>query len=350
MTRATIADVAARAGVTKSTVSHALSGKRPVATGTRLRIKQAIADLGYYPNPIAQRLAAGRSLTIGFVYPLYAPQIAGYEMRLISAAANAVSQAGYAFVLLTQPDREGAALDQFFCSGLLDGVIVMQVRGYDPRIEALKAARLPFVLIGRTADNTGLAYVDIDIIAAMTRCVTYFAELGHRRIACLHQDDPEFGFGARMLVGYRAACAAHGLSAIMLPCGLSTEGGRQAMAALLHDHPETTGVIVWNDLAAWGANQAALAAGRRVPADLSIICFDQSNISNLVPFHPTVVDVRPEEMSRRAAEMLLAILAGETEGAGILLSPGFTEGESSGAAPEPIGSCTGMAAVRAGGA
>ena len=336
MTRATIADVAARAGVTKSTVSHALSGKRPVAPATRLRIEQAIADLGYHPNAIAQRLAAGRSRTIGFVYPLYAPQIAGYEMRFISAAANAVSQAGYAFVLLTQPDREGSALDQFFYSGLLDGVILMQVRGNDSRIDALKDAGLPFVLIGRTADNTGLAYVDIDIVTAITRCVTYLAELGHRQIVCLHQDDPEFGFGARMLTGYRTACADRGLSAIMRPCGLSTQGGQQAMAALLQDHPETTGVMVWNDLAAWGANQTAIAAGRRIPADLSIICFDQSNISNLVPFRPTVVDVRPEEMSRRAAEMLLAILAGESEGEGILLDTGFIEGETSGAAPQAI--------------
>ena len=95
-------------------------------------------------------------------------------------------------------------------------------------------------------------------------------------------------------------------------------------------------MIVWNDLAAWGVNQAAIAAGRRVPADLSIICFDQSNISNFLSFRPTVVDVRPEEMSRRAAEMLLAILAGESDGEGILLSPGYAVGETSGMAPQAI--------------
>jgi DNA-binding LacI/PurR family transcriptional regulator len=337
MTRATITDVAARAGVTKSTVSHALSGKRPVAPATRLRIEQAVADLGYHPNAIAQRLAAGRSRTIGFVYPLYAPQIAGYEMRFIAAAANAVNQAGYAFVLLTQPDRTGGTLDPFFYSGLLDGVILFQVRRHDPRIEALRDAGLPFVLIGQTADNTGLAYVDIDIIAAMTWCVSHLAELGHRHIACLHQDDPEFGFGARVLAGYRMACADHGLSPVVRPCALSTEGGQQATLALLTEHSEITGVIAWNDLAAWGVNQAAIATGRRVPADLSVICFDQSNISSLVPFHPTVVDVRPEEMSRRAAEMLLAILSGESDGERVLLSPGFVVGETSALAPAAVG-------------
>ena len=197
------------------------------------------------------------------------------------------------------------------------------MRRHDPRIEALKDAGLPFVLIGQTADNTGLAYVDIDIIAAMTWCVSHLAELGHRHIACLHQDDPEFGFGARVLAGYRTACADHGLSASRSSLrAFRRKAGSRRLSALLQDHPETTGVIVWNDLAAWGVNQAAIAAGRRIPADLSIICFDQSNISNLVPFRPTVVDVRPEEMSRRAAEMLLDILAGESEGEGILLITG----------------------------
>lgn len=334
MTRATIADVAARAGVTKSTVSHALSGKRPVSAETRQRIEQAIADLDFHPNPIAQRLAAGRSRAVGFVYPLYAPQIAGYEMRFISAAANAVSQAGYAFVLLTQPDRAGNALAPFFHSGLLDGVILMQVRQQDPRIAALRAAGLPFVLIGQAADNTGLAYVDIDITAAMAQCVSHLADLGHCHIACLHQDDPEFGYGARMLAGYRGSCATHGLTPVVRPCGLSMESGQEAMAALLQEHPEITGVIAWNDLAAWGAAQAVAAAGRRIPADLSLICFDQSNIANYLPFRPTVVDVRPEELARRAAEMLLAMLTDASEGQGVLLSAGFTVGETTGPAPD----------------
>lgn len=333
MTRATIADVAARAGVTKSTVSHALSGKRPVAAETRLRIEQAIDELSFQPNPIAQRLAAGRSRAIGFVIPLYAPQVAGYEMRFISAAANAVSQAGYAFVLLTQPDRAGDALAPFLHSGLLDGVILIQTRPDDPRIAALRGVGLPFVLIGQTAGDTGSAYVDVDIVAAMTRCVSHLTDLGHRHIVCLHQDDPEFGFGTRMLSAYRSACADRNLNPVVQPCGLSTESGQQAMQVLLCEHPETTGAIVWNDLAAWGVHQATVAAGRRVPADLSIICFDQSNISHFVPFRPTVVDVHPEDLSRHAAEMLLAMLSGESTGQGLLLSAGFTVGETSAAAP-----------------
>jgi DNA-binding LacI/PurR family transcriptional regulator len=334
MPRATIADVAARAGVTKSTVSHALSGKRPVAARTRSRIEKAIAELGYRPNAVAQRLAAGRSRAIGFVFPLYAPRIAGYEMRMISAAANMASQAGYAFVLLTQLDRTGDSLDQFFYSGLLDGVLLMQVSRHDPRVDLLKEAELPFVLIGRTADYAGLAYVDVDIREAITRSVNHLADLGHRYIAFLHQDDPEFGFGERILDGFHRACAAHSLDGLTAPCGLSTESGQRATAALLAERPETTALIVWNDLAAWGASQAAAGAGREVPQDLSLVCFDQSNISELVPFRPTHVDVRPEDLSRRAAEMLVAMLDDQSEAEGVLLTAGFILGETTGPAPE----------------
>jgi DNA-binding LacI/PurR family transcriptional regulator len=179
--------------------------------------------------------------------------------------------------------------------------------------------------------------VDVDILSAVARSVDHLADLGHRHLACLHQDDPEFGFGARLLAGYRSACVARGLTPHLQPCGLSTDSGRGAMLALLAAHPETTGVIAWNDLAAWGAIQQAADLGRRVPADLSIVCFDQSNISAVVPFHPTVVDVRPEEVSRRAAEVLLAILAGESAGEGTLLSARFTIGETTGAAPVAAG-------------
>jgi DNA-binding LacI/PurR family transcriptional regulator len=213
----------------------------------------------------------------------------------------------------------------------------MHVQRHDPRIVALKDAELPFVLIGQSAEETGLAYVDIDIDAAMAASLSHLTGLGHQRIACLHHDAPEFGF-SHLLEGYRTHCAALGLVPVARPCGLSTESGRQAMAALLVEHPETTGVIVWNDLAAWGAIQAAAAAGRLVPADLSIVCVDQSNISNLVPFHPTLVDVRPADVSRGAAEMLLAALAGAPHGEGILLAPGFTVGETTGPAPLAGGS------------
>lgn len=334
MKRVTIADVAIRAGVTKSTVSHALSGKRPVSQETRRRINHAIEELGYQPNPVAQRLAGGRTRTIGFVYPLYVPQITGLEMKFISSAANVINQADYAFLLLTHSARSSDNLRRFVRSGLVDGFILMQVHMHDPRVEMLRQAGLPFVLVGRCADNSGLTYVDLDVKRAMSQCVNYLADLGHRSLAYLHQDDPDFGFVVRALQGFSAACEQHNLAASKQACGMLPEDGQIAMTTLLDQYPETTGVIAWTDTAAWGAVQAAVARGLQVPDSLSIICFDYSAISNLVPFQPTVVDIRAEEMAAQAARMLLALLEddplAETQ---ILLDPKFVVGETTAPAP-----------------
>ena len=208
-----------------------------MARATRLRIKQAIADLGYHPNAIAQRLAGDVRVPSVSSIRCTRAGITGYELRFISAAANAVNQAGYAFVLLTQPDRTGGTLDPFFFSGLLDGVILFQVRRHDLRIQALKGAGLPFVLIGQTADNTGLAYVDIDIIAAMTSSSPISPNsattISH---ACTRMTPSSASVRVCSLgTGWRARL--HGIAPVVHPCALSTEGGQQATVALLQSIP-----------------------------------------------------------------------------------------------------------------
>ncbi|MCX7670553.1 MAG: LacI family transcriptional regulator [Anaerolineae bacterium] len=332
MKRATIADVAAYAGVTKSTVSHALSGKRPVSAETRARIEQAIEALGYRPHPVAQRLATGQSRAIGFVYPLYGLEFSGLEMKFIAAAASIINQSDYAFVLLTPPDRRGDNLMRFIQSGLLDGVILMQVRLHDARVEALRRADLPFVLIGRCQDNTGLTFIDLDIDLALRLCVDHLAALGHRHLAYLHLDDPELGFSARATQAYVAACAAHGLAVEMAACDLTADSGADVAADLLTRRPEITALIVWNDLAAWGAIQMARHLGRRVPNDLSVICFDRTTIANVMSLQPTAIDIRPREMAAEAARLLLAQLEGKMrEPVQILLEPKLLAGDTTAA-------------------
>ena len=336
MTRATIADVAARAGVSKSTVSHALSGKRPISVETRTRIQQAIDELGYQPHPIAQRLAGGRTRTVGFVFPLFAPHITGLEMKFITGAANIINQADYAFLLLTHPQPDSSHVKQFMQSGLVDGFILMQVHLTDPRVELLRQAALPFVLVGRCADNSGLTYVDLDINQAMTVCVDHLAGLGHQTIAYLHQDAPDFGFAARALHSFSVVCQQHQLTPISQPCTLSSASGAAAMQTVLEQHPETTAVIIWNDTAAWGAVQAAQAHGRRIPQELSLICFEFAAISNLLPFKPTVVDIHAEKIAAQAASMMIALLQNDwpLERSQVLLAPTLIIGDSTAPPPE----------------
>ncbi len=328
MKRVTISDVAVRAGVSKSTVSHALSGKRPISAATRQRIQQAIEALGYQPNPVAQRLAGGQSRTIGYVFPLYAPHIAGLEMKFIASTANVINQADYAFMLLTHPADDVDSLRRFVANGLVDGFILMQVRLEDPRVGMLQQAGIPFVLVGRCADNEGLTYVDSDIADSMTQCIGYLAELGHQYIAYLHQDAHDFGFMFRAHREFLSACASQDVKPFTCPSEHSLTGGANAMTVLLQQHPEVTAVVTWNNTVAWGAIDVATASGRSVPQDLSIISFGHSSLTYPVPIQLTVVDIHPEELAAKAARLLLKKLENGQVHSQVLIKPTLIERES----------------------
>lgn len=330
MERVTIADVAAKAQVSKSTVSHALSGKRPISAVTRLRIERAIAELGYRPDPVAQNLATRtRHRGVGFVFPLLAPQVAGLEVRFIASAAQVINREHYAFTLMTHLDDNIGHLERFAASGLVDGFLLMQVQMRDPRVEHLQQRRIPFVLIGRCADNTDLYYVDSDIETGMRRSVEHLVALGHRQIAFLHQDDAHMGFAVRAVQSFRSACARHDLALVMEPCDLTLDSGAAAIEKVLTQRPQTSGVVVWNDNAAVGVVEAALARGRTIPNDLSLICFNYSSLPRLASLQPTVLDIQAETIAAHAAEMMIALLEGEPPSQPqILVQPLLLEGQS----------------------
>jgi DNA-binding LacI/PurR family transcriptional regulator len=219
--RPTIADVAAKAGVSRSTVSYALSNKRPISEETRLRIQQAIEELGFRPNATAKRLASReQSRNIGFVLPLVTPEMTGLEMKFISGASRAINQADYTFVLLAHSDRSPENLLRFAESGLVDGFILMEVFMQDDRVDMLRQEGIPFVLIGRCADNTDLTYVDVDIYYAMDRSFSHLTATGHQSIAYLYKDDDQYGFAVRALREYHAACDRFNTPLLLQACGL----------------------------------------------------------------------------------------------------------------------------------
>ena len=309
MKRPTIADVAQKAGVSQSTVSYALSNKRPISEETRQRIQQAIGELGFRPNATAKRLANREvSRNIGFVLPLVAPEITGLELKFIAGASRVINQADYSFVLLAHSDRSVEKLQQFAHSGLIDGVILMEVNLHDERVEMLRSEEIPFVLIGRTADNTDLTYVDTDVAGAMEDCFQYLSAQGHTQIAYLHKDDKEYGFANRALEAYQAACARYHTPVLLQPCNLSSEDGERALTQLLDQHPETTAAIVWSDIPAMGAVHVLQNRGLKIPQDFGLICQEHSVISKLNSFAPAVIDIRAEEMAAQAAEFMIAIL------------------------------------------
>ncbi len=307
MKRVTIVDVAQRAGVSKSTVSHALSGKRPISDGTRQRIISAADALGYQPNPVAQRLAGGATHTIGCAMPLFQPQIGSVEFAYINSVASVLNGAGYAFLLLTHMEQTGDAVQRMVAGGLIDGLILMQVALHDARVEWLRQADIPFLLLGRCEDNEGLAFIDSEIEVGVADAVRLLATAGHRNVGYLYLDAPRLGFAQRAIRGFEQGCLAQGLHGVRQGCGHTQQSGAAAMKTLLAHHPEITAIIVSNDAAALGAVQIAQEAGRSIPADLTLVTSPASH-PDLIALEPAVIDFRPEEIAARAAELMLALV------------------------------------------
>ena len=309
MKRITIADVAEHAGVSISTVSYALSNKRPIEEETKQKIQQAIRDLGYHPNQSARRLASKeKTRNIGFVMPLQGSELTGLEMKFISGAAKAINEADYTFILLAHPDRNPENLLRFARNGVVDGFILMEVYMQDERVELLKQEGLPFVLIGRCGDNEGLHYVDMDVEQGMELGFSLLEKAGHGSIAYLYKDDPNFGLAVRSLQEYQAACKRHKIPLMAQPCHPTAEDGESAMNALLDRQPGINAALVWNEIPAMGAASAVQSRGLRIPDDFSIICLVQSNISNNANFAPVIIDIQAEKVAAKAAQLLIDLL------------------------------------------
>jgi DNA-binding LacI/PurR family transcriptional regulator len=198
-------------------------------------------------------------------------------------------------------------------------------------VDALRRSDLPFALIGRTADNTGLSFVDVDVDAAVDICVEHLVGLGHRRIALLRQVGDQGGNAARAAQAYELACARRRLRLVTAGCGPTVDAAIAATAALLQEHGDVTGIVAWSEWAGWGSRMAAGFAGRAVPDDLSIICLGQGSAAEMLPFEPTRVDLLPGELAGRAVRLLIAQLEGEQSAEEqVLLQPELIIGATTG--------------------
>jgi DNA-binding LacI/PurR family transcriptional regulator len=270
---------------------------------------------------------------IGLVYPLGDAAPTGVETEVLCAVSAAISATGFVLALFAQPDPEAGELLHAVESGLLDGVILGQVQMQDRRVKALCDLAAPFVMMGRTANNGGLNFVDVDVDAAVEAAVEHLAALGHQRIAFLHEDADASAAAYRSLQAYERACARRRIRLVTPTCHPSAAHARSATSTLLGQH-EITALVVWGDKAGLGAYQAARAADRRIPDSLSLVCLGGTQLSELLGLTMTCVGLRLGEKAQQAAEMLLNILSGAKQGdRQVLLEPQWSGGETT-AAPD----------------
>jgi DNA-binding LacI/PurR family transcriptional regulator len=302
-------DVAEAAGVSPTTVSHALNGKGRVDPETVTRIRATAARLGYKPNPTARNLRRGRTGLLGLTnsvdpdMPVTLTDL-DHFVRLVTAASATALARGYPLVLA--PPADPATLDR----SQVDGVIIVDPIADDPLIARANALEIPAITIGREPNTAGDGrWVDNDLAAATTTVLNHLEQAGARRIALL-TPPPVHSWGLDIIDGYRDWTARRGVPEhiVVAQGALTANAGYAAVMELLieADPPDAIHCVI--DRYALGALLAAEHLGLRVPQDLLVTAGTDSEATRTASPAVTALELHPEIAGRRAAEFLIACL------------------------------------------
>ena len=301
----TIADVAARAGVSTATVSRVLAGLGRASPATRERIREAARELDYRPSGIARSLKRRATRTLGLIVTdIENP----FFPQLVGAIEDAARDAGYALLLCNaaaDPEREAGYLD-ILVERRVDGVIIAASSLGGRHREWLREPPLPVVVVNGLPDGITVPAVASDNRTGGRLAMAHLLDLGHRRVAYL-MAPPRNVDAPDRLAGARDALAGRGLDPdhlLIATADAGVVGGEQAMRELLSHASGVTGVFAYNDLMAIGAIRAVRACARRVPDDISVVGFDDVDIAAYIEPPLTTVAQPIPDLGRWAFEAL----------------------------------------------
>ena len=313
--RPTVRDVASVAGVSPTTVSHALNGKGRVDERTRRRVEDAARRIGYRANRVARNLRSGRTGMLALVLPTIGHDVRAnealghdYYMRVAAAAAAAAAANEYALVLppVLRTDGDVRELP-------IDGAILADPLMHDPRLAMFAALGLPVVTIERdpgTDDDAWCVTSDNEVNTRMV--LDHLAECGARRIALL-APDARLAWVEETTRTFDAWARAHGSPPLVVPVPHEhLEGSAYASTLRVLDRPDRPDAIVAvSEGYAAGALRAARARGLEVPRDLMIVAGVDSQQAMASDPPLTALDLHPGEHASAAVELLVARLSGD---------------------------------------
>jgi len=321
--RPTIADIARRAGVTKAAVSFALNGQPGVSAATRERILAIAAEIGFQPNSAARALSDGRAGAFGLIIdrPARTLGVEPWFTQLISGIQAELSgdHTALLFTMAEDQDAEIALYRSWWAQRRVDGVFLVDLQIGDRRVAILEELKMPAVVIGDPAGAGSLPAIWQDDAAAIRAVVEYLAAAGHQRIARV-TGPPRLWHTKIRTDAFRAAaraagpaCAA-GVQAILREGDYTGEMGAAVTRELLHGSEPPTAILYDNDLMAISGLGAAQQLGVHVPAELSIVAWDDSAFCEVV--HPPLSALTRDVAGYggRAARALVRAAAGAQVG------------------------------------
>jgi DNA-binding LacI/PurR family transcriptional regulator len=327
--RPTLEEVGALAGVGRGTVSRVVNGSPHVSPAAREAVERAIGELGYVPNRAARALVTHRTDSVALVVseseervfgePFFAGIVRGISSGLVETPLQL-------WLAMAQSPAERERIEHHLTSQHVDGVLLLSLHDDDPLPTVLAQRGLPAVLGGRPArmmspdprsrrrgKRTPTWFVDVDNAGGARQAVAHLAYSGRRRVATV-AGPQDMGVGVARLAGYREACREADLVTgedLIAYGDFSESSGLAAMQQLLSREPDLDAVFVASDLMAAGALRALRETGRRVPADVAVVGFEDSAVARQTDPPLTTVHQPVEAMGREMSTLLLSRIRGD---------------------------------------
>lgn len=298
----TIKDIAKRAGVSYSTVSRALNGIGKDRNGAkRQQILEIASEMGYVPNQAAINLKLSRSYVIGLYFSTISKMSSPFVLHDVLTGVYSIVGSKYNVVVKGIDMYEAGTLNPSY----FDGIIVLSQRNEDQEfMDEVLEKRIPMVVICRTV-FADVPNVTTDEAKAMERAMDYLIENGHRNI-CVIEGAPNLDSTRLRHRGWQTSARKHGLDPERIPVVGGTyryASGYQGAKVLLEHHP--TAILCFNDEMAFGAREAIAEAGLKVPEDVSLIGFDNWDLSGYNSMRLTTVERSMSEIAREGTRVLL---------------------------------------------
>ncbi|MBB6554286.1 GH1 family beta-glucosidase [Nonomuraea rubra] len=309
--RPTLETVAARAGVSRATVSRVVNGESSVSAEVRAAVMRAVKELGYVPNLAARSLVTRRTNAIALV--LSVPRQGGDALTaaVVQYVTSLLEGAGKQITLMLADTAEShRRIAAHVEARLADGVVLLPPDRGDTLAERLSRTEVPLVLLGKPPIASLVPYVDVDNAGGAAAATEHLLARGRRRIGMVCGPMDLVTVQDR-LAGHRAALQRAGLTPHLAPADdLTRAAGAAATLRLLTDSPSLDAVFAATDQLAIGALEAARELGRRVPEDLAVVGFDDVDAASVTTPALTTVRVPVAEQALALARLLLSRLEG----------------------------------------
>jgi DNA-binding LacI/PurR family transcriptional regulator len=312
--RIKIVDVAREAGVSITTVSHALNGRGYVDPQTREAVKAIATRLGYRPNRVAQQLRSGRTNVIALMSSMPfavagGPSRMGFMMEIAAVTASVALTRGLALILVPPSEIGAPNLDDIG----IDGALVIEPASGDMQLARLLQRGVPVVTIGKQPGGTDLSCVDLHSKATTTQLLKHLRAQGARRIALLTGAQERSPY-TEAVSAYETFASERRMKPLVFRCdeNLGEEAGRSATLAMLSQHPKIDAICAPVDAFAVGSVRALLELGRAIPGDVQIATrYDGLRARHCRP-PLTALNLQLEAVATLAIELLMEAFDGNS--------------------------------------